>query len=156
FRPVPVANVVAGAEEFMAGRVCCTINLVGSAAIRQANATISGGVHFLSISKAPDAVKRMQAIAPGSYVRTLPPAKPFVGVLAPTNFLAWDVLLITSKHVPDAVVYEVAKTLSTAKPNLVKIHPAFRGFNPKRMHQKGLEVPYHPGALKFYKEKGMQ
>ena len=156
FRSVPVANVVAGAEEFMAGRVCCSINLVGAAAIRQANATISGGVRFLSISKAPDAVKRMQAIAPGSYVRTLPPAKPFVGVRAPTNFLAWDVLLITAKHVPDAVVYEVVKTLSKAKPALVRIHPAFRGFNPKRMYQKGLEIPYHPGAVKFYKEHGMQ
>lgn len=155
FKPVPVANVVEGAREFMAGRVCCSLNLVGTAAIRQANATISGGVRFLSISKAPDAVKRMQAIAPGSYVRTLPPARPFVGVRSKTNFLAWNVLLITTKGVPNDVVYKVVKTLYSSKPNLVKIHPAFRGFNPKKMYGKNLEVPYHPGALKFFKEKGM-
>lgn len=155
FQPVPVTNVVTSAEEFAAGRVCCTVNLVGTAAVEEVNVSIPGGVRFLSIDNTPEAVARMRSITPGAYVATLKPAPRFVGVKEPTNFLAWDVLLISSAKVPDDVVYKVTKALFENKAELVKIHPAFRGFDPQKMVQKDLEVKYHPGAIKFYKEKGL-
>ena len=155
FQPVPVTNVVTSAEEFAAGRVCCTVNLVGTAAVEEVNASIPGGVRFLSIDNTPEAVARMRTITPGAYVATLKPAPRFVGVKDATNFLAWDVLLITSAKVHDDVVYKMTKALFEKKQELIKAHPAFRSFNPQKMVQKDLEVQYHPGAIKFYKEKGL-
>ena len=37
---------------------------------------------------------------------------------------------------------------------LQPIHPQFRGWKPEIYVNKLATVPYHPGAIKFYKEKG--
>ena len=44
-------------------------------------------------------------------------------------------------------------TPTGSKEDLVKGQPVFRGFDPKAMTQE-IEVPWHPGAIKFYKEIG--
>ena len=35
-----------------------------------------------------------------------------------------------------------------------KLHPAFANLDPQKMATDGLSAPLHPGAVKFYKEKG--
>ena len=35
-----------------------------------------------------------------------------------------------------------------------KLHPAFAHLDPKAMIKNGLSAPLHPGAIKYYKEKG--
>jgi hypothetical protein len=35
-----------------------------------------------------------------------------------------------------------------------KLHPAFANLDPKAMIKDGLSAPLHPGAVKYYKEKG--
>ena len=35
-----------------------------------------------------------------------------------------------------------------------KLHPAFVALDPKNMIKDGLSAPLHPGAVKYYKEKG--
>jgi TRAP-type uncharacterized transport system substrate-binding protein len=37
---------------------------------------------------------------------------------------------------------------------MVTMHKAFNGFDPKAMYLD-IGVPYHPGAMKFYKEAGL-
>ena len=34
------------------------------------------------------------------------------------------------------------------------LHPAFANLDPADMIKDGLSAPIHPGALKYYKEKG--
>jgi TRAP-type uncharacterized transport system substrate-binding protein len=34
------------------------------------------------------------------------------------------------------------------------LHPAFRSLDPQKMMTNGLSAPLHPGAVKYYKEKG--
>ena len=36
-----------------------------------------------------------------------------------------------------------------------KQHPAFQYLDPKKMIVDGLSAPLHPGAIKYYKEKGL-
>jgi hypothetical protein len=52
---------------------------------------------------------------------------------------------------PDDVGYSIVKTIHAAKENLVRSHPVFRGFDPNRMTEE-IEVPWHPRAIKYYKE----
>jgi TRAP-type uncharacterized transport system substrate-binding protein len=34
------------------------------------------------------------------------------------------------------------------------LHPAFKNLNEKQMIKDGLSAPLHPGAIKYYKERG--
>ena len=56
--------------------------------------------------------------------------------------------------VPDDVVYKFVKTMYHEKPELVKILAAFKGYDPQHMARPH-PMPYHPGAIKFYKEAGL-
>ena len=62
---------------------------------------------------------------------------------------------ITSADVPDDVVYEVTRAVFENLDVFRGLHKAFRNLDPKKMIKDGLSAPLHPGAVKYYKEKGL-
>ena len=72
----------------------------------------------------------------------------------PTRTYGVLATLVTSAKVPDAVVYELVKSVFENFDDFKKLHPAFAHLDPKAMIKDGLSAPLHPGALKYYKEKG--
>ena len=79
------------------------------------------------------------------------PAAYAVGIHGPTTVMAYSVFFTTNDKMPDDVVYSVVKMLHESKDELVKGQPVFRNFDPKGMNEE-IGVPWHPGAIKFYKE----
>ena len=61
---------------------------------------------------------------------------------------------VTSADVPDDVVYAVTKAVFENLDEFKSLHPAFANLDPKTMITDGLSAPLHPGAVKYYKEKG--
>ncbi len=61
---------------------------------------------------------------------------------------------VTSADVPTDVVYEVTRAVMENLDDFRKLHPAFRNLDPKKMMKNALSAPLHPGAVKYYKEKG--
>ena len=61
---------------------------------------------------------------------------------------------VTSAKVPDAVVYAMVSAVFDNFEDFKKLHPAFANIDPKDMISSGLSAPLHPGAVKYYKEKG--
>jgi len=61
---------------------------------------------------------------------------------------------VTSSDTPENVVYEVTRAVFENFESFKALHPAFRNLNPKTMITDGLSAPLHPGAVKYYKEKG--
>ncbi|MDQ7079326.1 MAG: TAXI family TRAP transporter solute-binding subunit [Paracoccaceae bacterium] len=61
---------------------------------------------------------------------------------------------VTSAKVPDEVVYTVVKAVFDNFDDFKKLHPAFAHLDPKQMIKDGLSAPLHPGAVKYYKERG--
>ncbi|MDZ4189271.1 MAG: TAXI family TRAP transporter solute-binding subunit [Hydrogenophaga sp.] len=82
---------------------------------------------------------------PGGLYAGHPNPTPTYGVLAS---------FVTSAKVSDAAVYELVKAVFENFDEFKKLHPAFVGLDPKNMIKDGLSAPLHPGALKYYKEKG--
>ena len=82
---------------------------------------------------------------PGGLYAGNPNATPTYGVLA---------TFVSSAKVPDAVVYELVKAVFENFEEFKKLHPAFANLDPKRMVKDGNSAPLHPGAAKYYKEKG--
>ena len=61
---------------------------------------------------------------------------------------------VSSTRVPDKVAYVVVKAVFDNFDRFKKLHPAFRNLKEKEMISDGLSAPLHPGAAKYYKEKG--
>jgi len=62
--------------------------------------------------------------------------------------------VVTSSKVPDQIVYNLVKAVFDNFDDFKKLHPAFAHLDPKDMIKGGLSAPLHPGAVKYYKEKG--
>jgi TRAP-type uncharacterized transport system substrate-binding protein len=56
--------------------------------------------------------------------------------------------------VPADTVYEVVKAVFENFDEFKKLHPALAHLDPKDMVKNGNSAPLHPGAVKYYKEKG--
>ena len=82
---------------------------------------------------------------PGGMYANNPNPTPTYGVLA---------TMMTSAKVPDQVVYDLAKAVFENFDEFKKLHPAFANLDPRHMVKDGLSAPLHPGAIKYYKEKG--
>ena len=156
FKLVPHSNFVRGINGFIEGRVDAAYIPMGSGIGKKAMASIDGGWRYLSAGGDAKASAAMNAVLPSARAGTRKPKKGVSnGIVAnPTHLVVVDALLGAGKHVPDDVVYQVVKTMYNNKPNLKKAFGAFARFNPKAMMPK-TPVPYHPGALKFYKEIGL-
>ncbi len=61
---------------------------------------------------------------------------------------------VTSADVKKRVVYEVVRAVFENLDDFRKLHPAFKNLDPKKMIKNALSAPLHPGAAKYYKEKG--
>lgn len=62
--------------------------------------------------------------------------------------------LVTSADTPDDVVYALVKAVFDHLDDFKKLHPAFANLDPAQMVKEGLSAPLHPGAVKYYKERG--
>ena len=62
---------------------------------------------------------------------------------------------VTSADVSEEAVYTVVKAVFDNFDDFRGLHPAFANLDPKEMATAGLSAPLHPGAAKYFKEKGL-
>ena len=62
---------------------------------------------------------------------------------------------VSSDQVSDEAVYAVVSSVFENFEDFKGLHPAFANLDPKEMATAGLSAPLHPGAEKYYKEKGL-
>ncbi len=86
-----------------------------------------------------------KATIPGGMYANNPTPTETYGVLA---------TVVTSAKAPDDTVYALTKAVFENFDEFKKLHPAFAHLDPKEMIKNGLSTPLHPGAIKYYKEKG--
>ncbi|MBE1423659.1 TRAP transporter TAXI family solute receptor [Desulfomicrobium macestii] len=99
-----------------------------------------------------DGIKEFVAKHP-YYIMTKIPAGTYKGVDKDVETYAVTATVISNESVSEEVVYDMVKTVFENLDELKASHAAFRNLNPKEMLQ-GLSAPLHPGAIKYYKEKG--
>ena len=66
----------------------------------------------------------------------------------------WNIL-VTSDKMPDDDAYNIVKTLVEKKADIVAVHKEAESFSLDNQIQERSPVPFHPGALKYFKEKGV-
>jgi len=81
------------------------------------------------------------------------PAGTYSAIPNDVQTLCHSTELLVSPKMPDAVVYALTKILCENKPFLVQLGGGYKVFDPKAAAST-VQVPLHPGALKYYKEVG--
>ena len=89
---------------------------------------------------------------PVYYIKELP-ANMYKDIAA-TPGMGVDNLLVVRNDMPADVVYELLKTLFDNQGEVQAIHPEAKKFNPQSAAAVA-PVPFHPGAIRYYTEKGV-
>jgi len=149
---VPVPAVNDGIDALKDGRVEAAIHAVGSAKVREADAAI--GVRMISICDDAASRQRLREAVPG-YSAGSWKAGSTVGATEDVSAASYDVYINTHKNMSDEVVYEVVKALWNGQKTLFSKSPHLKRWTSDRFASADVTLPYHPGAIKFYKEKGV-
>ena len=88
------------------------------------------------------------------YVMTSIPGGIYKGVDKDVPTYAVKATFVTGSKQPNDVVYNVVKTIFDNLDQLRATHAAFKYLQKKDM-LGGLSAPFHPGATRYYKEKGL-
>ncbi len=83
-------------------------------------------------------------------------AKSYPGQEADVGVIAiWNILIVPAS-MSDQQAYTVIKTLWDNYPDLLATHKAVTDMTPENQKQANSSVPFHPGAVKFFTEKGIK
>ena len=88
------------------------------------------------------------------YASATIPGGMYTGTDEDTQTFGVKATFVTSADVPDDVVYEVVKAVFDNFDRFKGLHPAFADLTEEEMISAGLSAPLHPGAEKYYKERG--
>ena len=100
-----------------------------------------------------DKIKAMQNLNAG-YIRRDIPKGTYQGVDYDVRGFGFFTHLIISAKLPDDLVYKITKSLVKDLPRLGDVVKDMKGVTPKDL-ALDIGIPFHPGALKYYKEIGL-
>jgi TRAP transporter TAXI family solute receptor len=90
------------------------------------------------------------------YVKDTIPAKTYPGQETTTQIVTvWNVL-VADANMSDQLAYDIVKTLFDRKEDVVRVHAEAKNFDLKYQSDGAAVIPYHPGAKKYFAEKGVK
>jgi TRAP transporter TAXI family solute receptor len=104
------------------------------------------------LSLPDDKIKALQKINAG-YLKRVIPKGTYPGVDYDVPGVGYFTHLVISAKLPDDLVYKITKTLANNLPRFANVVKDMKSTTPKDL-ALDLGIPYHPGALKYYKEIG--
>ncbi|MEH6526047.1 MAG: TAXI family TRAP transporter solute-binding subunit [Sneathiella sp.] len=153
-KKVPMPNFVKAINAMAEDRVDAALVPMNAGVGKKAMATMKDGWRYVSLVDSPEAQAAVAKNLPSARIVSIAPNKGKTGVVTdPTYMIEVDFFVLTGADVSDDVVYQLTKTMYENKQALGAAFGAFKRFKPDMMVREN-PVPYHPGALKFYKEIG--
>jgi uncharacterized protein len=160
-KQVPIPTTAAGIEALQDNRVDASFALTPTTPIMQEvhNSVGLKSINFIddvtpeTIDSVPQSVvDEINKIVPGVRLTKVAAqgyiAEEGVGVEYPSQ-------LVASTHLDDESVYELMETLWAKYEELQPIHAWLKTWTPETMFDPSPTVPYHNGAVKFFKDKGL-
>jgi TRAP transporter TAXI family solute receptor len=135
------------------GKADACFGAIGVPAFRELEA--ARGARYLGLDTSTEIWKQINAMFIGYFPAKVKPSKVAVGVVEPMVLLGKNFSLISRIDLSDDVVYKLTKTLWEKDAELGSYHPRLKGWRNKNYVAMTSPVPYHPGAIKFYKEIGV-
>ena len=148
---VPVPAVNEGVDALVQGRADVSEFSLNGAKVKEADSAV--GVRHIGNDCSPAGEKRLREAVPGYYPRWIK-AGTATAVHEDICVVAYDLHISTGKGVPDAVVEATLRSVWDNVDKLAPIHPVFKEFTRDRLVDPDTTIPYHPAAIRFYKEHG--
>jgi TRAP transporter TAXI family solute receptor len=106
------------------------------------------------ISLDPEAIKKLTS-GESPYLEATIPAGTYKGQDIDIQTVKMKTMIIVRADLPDDVVYELTKLIMENKDYLVQQNKSAFGTMTPEAAVEGLTIPQHPGAVKYFKEKGV-
>jgi uncharacterized protein len=103
-----------------------------------------------------DAVEKMNAKYNNLYTTGVIPAKTYPGQDKDNAIAVVQNILVANAKMADQVAYDIVKTFIEKRDELVAVHAEANSIALENQSMKNSPIPWHPGALKYFAEKGVK
>jgi TRAP transporter TAXI family solute receptor len=103
-----------------------------------------------------DVLDKMNAKYGGIYSADVIPAKTYPGQDKDNKITSVQNILVANASLPDQVAYEIVKTFIEHKADLVAVHGEAKNIELAKQTKANSAIPWHPGAVKYFTEKGVK
>ena len=145
---VRVSNLNDGVRGVAEGKVDASITAVGIGVVEEVNAMEP--VRFVNLANTEAANKIL-----ARYGASIVKSTPATGIKGDTHVIGYPLHLVGSTKVSEKTVYSMVKVWWENLAELQTLHPLFKQWTKEHQALTTFTVPYHPGAIKFYKEAGV-
>ena len=145
---VRVSNLNDGVRNVPEGKVDAAFTAVGIGVVEEANAM--DAIRFLSMPNTDAANKIL-----GRYGASVVKSDPAAGIKGDTYVIGYPLQLVSSAKVSDKTVATLLKAWWDHMAELQTIHPLLKRWTKETQAITNFTVPYHSGAVRFYKEAGL-
>lgn len=126
---------------------------IPTAGVTDLGATPGVKIQMIDHSEVVDAMNRKYGPL---YVQDVIPAKSYPGQETPNKVATvWNILVVHEK-MSDPVAYNIVKTIFDKKSEMVAVHKEALNFDYRYQTNDHSPIPYHPGAIKYFAEKGIK
>jgi TRAP transporter TAXI family solute receptor len=90
------------------------------------------------------------------YVQDTIPRSTYHGMTADNhNATVWNILVANEK-MSDQTAYSIVKAVFDHRSDLIAVHKEAENFKLELQKQSATPIPFHPGAAKYFAEKGVK
>lgn len=150
---VPVHSPADGVRAVMEGRADAAGHTTPDAPVVQ-ELNAKKGARFLPLDPSPELVEKMKRFFPG-YMVKVKEGPDVVGIKGEQYMWAYDFYVVALSELPEPVVYSITKALYENCKEFELVHKRLAEWNRESFLSKNVVLPYHPGAVKYFKEKGI-
>jgi TRAP transporter TAXI family solute receptor len=90
------------------------------------------------------------------YVQDAIPKETYKGMDADNKQATVMNLLVAHQNMDDKTAYNVVKAVFEHRDELIRVHKEAQNFKLENQKAAATPIPYHPGAIKYYAEKGIK
>jgi TRAP transporter TAXI family solute receptor len=101
-------------------------------------------------------VSRMNKKYGDLYVEDIIPKSTYSGMAADNQQATVMNILVSNVNMPDQVAYNIVKTIFDRRDDLIAVHKEAENFKFENQKAAASPIPWHPGALKYFAEKGVK
>jgi TRAP transporter TAXI family solute receptor len=103
-----------------------------------------------------EVVEKMNAKYGSLYTTGVIPAKTYPGQEKDNKISVVQNILVANADMPDKVAYDIVKTFIEKRDELVAVHGEAKSITLENQNPKNSPIPWHPGATKYFTEKGVK
>ena len=103
-----------------------------------------------------DTVDKMNKKYDNLYTTGVIPAKTYPGQDKDNSIAVVQNILVANAKMSDKVAYDIVKTFIEKRDELVAVHAEADSIKLENQSPKNSPIPWHPGAVKYFSEKGLK